>query len=207
MLLAEELMLLFVPRTSGPLAPTTERIFALAGAVLVELDETGQLDFEDDWVTVLRGDGHPLAPDLSDGTVGELMATVGRGLYRRLLDRLTDQGVLVLERRWWTLGLLPTTVWRLSDRERRDDLRVELAATVIDEIEQTPRAVTLIGLLLASGARKVLAELSANKMTWESWMAGRANELTTAVLEAIDFGVPEWHTHALGSGGSGGDGG
>ena len=138
--LAEEMLLLLIRRAAGTLPSRPGVHAALAAAVLAELIEDGEAEIADGWATVR--DGHPLQAHLS-----------GTGLYRTMLDRLTEQGALVRRRRWWTLGVVSTTVWRVADR---DALHAELSATLAGDTAPTTRTGTLIALSDALGAIRTL---------------------------------------------------
>jgi hypothetical protein len=145
MLLAEELVLLLVPTSTGP-APARPGIHsALAAAVLVELADRGRLDFEDGWLTLIPGAGHPMAANLTDGTVDDLMRALVPGLYRATLDRLAADGLLAHRRGW------RGSQWRLADHRRRDRLHAELAVVLLDDLPPDPRTGPLIMLLRALG--------------------------------------------------------
>lgn len=136
--LAEELLLLLIRRAAGTLPSRPGVHAALAAAVLAELIEDGEAEIADGWVSVRPG--HPL----TDGPIEDVLS--GTGFYRPVLDRLTEQGALVRRRRWWTFGLVSTTVWRLADHARRD----ALVADVTGEVA-TPRLETLAAVLDALG--------------------------------------------------------
>lgn len=163
--LADDLLLLLIPRAAGTL-PTRRGVHAaLAAAVLVELAENGDAEIADGWVTVRAG------RPLTSGTIEEVLTGTGR--YRTVLDRLTEQGALVRTRRWWTLGVVSTTVWRLADRERRTALWDEVSAVAAGTAEPTTRTGALVALLDA------LRVLSAPTMAWP------ASELAEAVTKAV----------------------
>jgi hypothetical protein len=145
MLLAEELVLLLVPRATGA-APTRPGIHsALAATVLVELADGDGLDYEDGWLTVCPGAAHPMASALADGTVDDLMQALAPGLYRATLDRLTAEGLLTRHPGWRGAR------WRLADSHRRDHLHAELAVVLLDDLPADARTGPLIMLLTALG--------------------------------------------------------
>lgn len=187
MWLAEELAHFLVPMAPTAKEKWPEAHLALAAAVLADMEQAGQVEFDDGWVTVR--DGHPLAPDLEDGTVADLLRTVRSGLYPRLLDRLTDQGVLVSRQRRWTFGVRARTVWTPADGHRWQEFSDELSAVLTGEIAPTPRTTVLIGLLHAIELDFVFDEPPPGG--WENWEAAPASELTVALLEAVEFGIPE----------------
>ena len=199
MWLAEELAHFLVPMAPTATTKWPEAHLALAAAVLMDMEQAGQLGFDDGWVTV-RG-GHPLAPELEDGTVPDLLRTVRPGLYQKLLDRLADQGMVVSRQRRWTFGVRAKTVWTPADGDRWQEFNDELVAVVAGEIAPTPRTTALVRLLHALEMDFVFEQLPPGG--WESWEAGRpASELTQALLEAVEFGIPEtgWDTPGMGGG-------
>lgn len=141
LLLAEELLLLLVPGLTGATPRRRGTLTALAGAVLVELADTGQLEVDDDWVTCLPGDGHPLAPDLADGLLDDVILRLGATLYVPVLDRLVEHGALTRKR------MLGVRTWRLADEARRDGLLAELAAVLLDRAAPDGRTAPMITLL------------------------------------------------------------
>jgi hypothetical protein len=181
MVLAEELVLLLVSRATGvvPVRPGVHS--ALAAAVLVELADSGHLDFEDGWLTVSPGD-HPMAGGLTDGTVDDLMDTLTPGLYQATLDRLTTGGALTLRHGW------RGDQWRLAGHGRRDRLHAELAAVLLDEHAPDGRTGPLIMLLTTLGLVETVftgltpaARHRADVITRAGWAR---SDVTAAVAKA-----------------------
>jgi hypothetical protein len=203
MWLAEELAHFLVPMAPTATVKWPEAHLALAAAVLMDMEQAGQVTFNDGRVTVRTDDGHPLAPDLEDGTVPEVLRTIRPGVYRRLLDRLTDQGVVAVRQRRWTFGVRAKTIWTDADGDRWEGFNEELVAVVAGEIAPTPRTTALVGLLHALEMDFVFENPPPGG--WESWEAGlTASKLTKALLEAVEFGIPETGWDSLGMGGGGG---
>ncbi|MGB3444920.1 MAG: GPP34 family phosphoprotein [Actinophytocola sp.] len=171
MLLAEELLLLLVPRTARRMPSFCGTHAALAAAVLVELAGTEQLTITGDRVTLRRGGGHPFAPDLDTATLDRAITYTGIGLYPALLGGLTDQGALTRSNTW-----RGKPVWRLNDEPRRAALVAELDAALADDVPPTPRTGALCGLLHSLGAIDLLfwrvesaGRARAGRLARESW--------------------------------------
>ena len=182
MLLAEELLLLLVPDEARPRPARRGTNAALAAAMLVELVEDGKADVDDGWVTVRNA--HPLA-DLGDGPVADALS--GFGHYRRVLDRLTERGVLTRHREWFV------PVWRLADRQRRDALHAEVSGALAGGTAVTTRTGTLIALVYALATVQRLfpgpgVRKRARSVALATWPASELVEAVTAAANAR----PDW---------------
>lgn len=190
MVLAEELLLLLVGKACGELPRRGGTQLTLAAAVLVEVAANGRLAIDPPNVSI-RNDtplGDPILDAVREpGTVADLLNATAPGLYRRLLDRLTDQGVLTRSTRWWTLGLLSRTVWRPADPALRDDLRESVRTVLRGRSEPDVRTGALITLLYAMEAlEKTLGRLSDEEMDRAEEIAAGdwADEVTKAIIAA-----------------------
>jgi hypothetical protein len=196
-LIAEELLLLIVGRGCGELPRREGTQTALAAAVLVEVAASGRLAVDPLDVTI--ADDTPLDDPILDavrepGTVSELLRIPG--LYRRLLDRLTEQGVLTTTTRWWTLGLASKTVWRPADPTLRDELKEPLKAVLGGLSEPDVRTGTLIALLHAMDVLHTVLDRPgdeamerAEEIADGDWPA---DEVTKAIIEANKVDGGQW---------------
>lgn len=190
MLLAEELLLLLVKKRAMLSPLHTGMHAALAAAVLVELAETERVTIAGDRVTGHHGDRHPLAADFAGASIERSVTHIGLGLYPVLLDRLTDQGVLVRGTRFWQ------PVWQLADERRRAALVAELEAVLVGDVPPTTRTGSLLGLLHALRLTEFLfpgmpsADLSrAARLADESWPV-RVFTATVAACKRSNADLP-----------------
>lgn len=164
---------------------------ALAAAVLIEVAASGRLAIDPPNVTIV--DETPLDDPILDavrepGTTPDLIKATAPGLYRRLLDRLTEQGVLTKSTRWWTLGLASKTVWRPTDPTLRDDLHRTLATVLFGRSEPDGHTGALITLITALDVLDDLLDGHSEEATRraEEIAAGDwpADEVTKAIVAA-----------------------
>jgi hypothetical protein len=198
-LIAEDLLVLLVDRSCGELPKHKGTQTALAAAVLIEVASSGRLAIDPPTVTIVAD--APLTDPILDavrkpGTVPELIAAIIPGLHRRLLDRLTEQGVLTKSTRWWTMGLVPRAVWRPADSTHRDDLRRTLATVLLGRSEPNVRTGALITLATELGVFDILlddhydeAARRAEEITASDWPA---DEVTKAIVAASKESVTHW---------------
>lgn len=196
-MIAEELLLLVVGKACGELPRRQGTQTALAAAVLIEVAASGRLAIDPPDVTIQ--DDTPLDDPILDavrepGTLQDLLNAPG--LYRRLLDRLTEQGVLTKSTRRWTLGLMSRTVWRPADPTLRDDLKESLTAVLVKGSEPDVRTGALISLLCAMEVLdKVLDSLSDEALERAEEIADGdwpADEVTKAIIEASKGTDSQW---------------
>jgi hypothetical protein len=163
MLIAEEMVLLLTDDATGrPVVDSTRRDLVLAGAVVLELAERGRLrvtgpDEELKAGRLAVSDGTPTGDDVLDTALAELadrkpdkpknvLSAVAKGLYRRLLERLAQRGILRVEEER-VLGIFPRTSWPAVDSAHEDSLRQGLHDVLV--VGRTPgsREANLISLL------------------------------------------------------------
>jgi hypothetical protein len=180
MLLAEDLLVLLIPRSSGELPKYGGTQSALAAALLVELEGKGRLEVDEDlWTRLVDGTplGEPLLDDPlatldEDGEpVADVVTRLVPGIHVNLLDRLAEQGVLTPRARA-PLSLASKYVWRLADAEPRERLRFRLAAVLSNQLAPDQWSGSLISLLYAVNAVDLVAE---GEQCWE-----RAEEISRA---------------------------
>lgn len=172
MRIAEDLLLLLMNRQSGELPKRKSTHIALAAAVLIEA-ATDKVREPDDLIN----------------------ATVPR-LYRRLLDQLTEQGVLTQTTRWWSVT--SRTVWRPTDPARRNEVITELTTVLFGRTAPDQRTGALITLVTALGVLDDLLDGHSEEATRraEEISAGDwpADEMTKAIIaasrERVEPGLP-----------------
>lgn len=184
-LIVDDLMLLLMDddgasvRGAGTLYPT------LGGAVLTELALLGRVEVDDSGLNDPRvlpsGDG-PLPDPLlqwahdvvtrKSWRVQPLLVALGADLWRVLLDRLVEGGLLRREESR-VLGVFRSTRWPVADHEHEADLRARIRRVLEDGESPDARTAAIIGLLSASGAMPTLRP----PLPWTTRTATRAKEL------------------------------
>jgi Golgi phosphoprotein 3 (GPP34) len=159
LILAEQLLLLFLDDEKGSDQASWGGDPGLAGAILLDLTARRALmEADGDLVAVPGAEpDHPLlaaahaAIDASDkrrdakGWVGRLPKEL-KPLRERVAERLVERGVLTEQRRK-LLGLFPSTRFPASDAEPERELRERLRAVLLVERQPTPQEAMLIALL------------------------------------------------------------
>ncbi|TDE09482.1 GOLPH3/VPS74 family protein [Jiangella asiatica] len=168
MLIAEDLLLLLYDDESGkPSVDATKLDNALAGAVLLELAMLGKVGVAGPGERVREGrlvllDPAATGDEVLDDGLTELsddegkkpknvLGALRKGLRQRLLETLTDRG-LVRQEEGRILGLFPTTRWPASDAEHEAVVRDRLHAVLVAGAEPDARTAALVSLLLAVDA-------------------------------------------------------
>lgn len=162
-LIAEDVLLLFLDDETGRLDSAFYDEL-LGGAVLLELALAGNLEVreaEGRWasskVHVLTDATVPEHEVLRDGqrvvqekerSAQDLVSAIGKGLKERLLSGLVDRGVVELEEDK-VLGLFPRKRWPAVDSRHEDELRRQLAASLLDGTTPDQRTAAVISLLHA----------------------------------------------------------
>src|SRR5690606_10547624 len=104
--------------------------------------------------------------------VQPLLVAIGADLWRVVLDRLVDRGLLRREERR-ILGVFRSTRWPAADQEHEARLRARIRRILEDGETPDPRTAAIIGLLSASGAMPTLRP----PLPWTSATVTRAKEL------------------------------
>ena len=161
LILAEQLLLLFLDDEKGSDGASWGGDPGLAGAILLDLTAAGALSADDDDKLVAAPDAAPDHPLLATahaaiaasekrrdakGWVGSLPKEL-KPLRERTAERLVEHGVLTEERRK-LIGLFPTTRFPEADPEPERDLRERLRAVLVTERQPTPRDAMLVALLM-----------------------------------------------------------
>lgn len=171
-LIAEDLLLLMLDDESGKLE-STHIDPLLGGAVLIELAMGERLEVRRDgtWsrakVHVLTDGGTPDDPVLvaalrtvaeKERTAQDLVNRLGKGLKQQLLARLTERGIVRHESDK-VLGLFPRDRWPAVDSHHEDDVRRQLAASLLEGVAPDDRTAALVSLLHAvDRAHRTLAD-------------------------------------------------
>lgn len=164
LLLVEDLALLLADDTTGTPAGAGTLHYSLSAALLVELALLGRIEArEKSWLTGAvvhaTGDGPLPDPILQDAydtitrkpqAVTSLVMTLGGDLWKTLLQRLADHG-LVSQERGRFLGIIPTTTYPATDSPYEPALRQRVADVLEHGHDADPRTSALIALVSASG--------------------------------------------------------
>lgn len=165
MLIAEDLLLLLTRDDTGKLvASSTEVDVALGGAMLVELTLTERVDLAAEGEDVRAGrlvvrDAGPTSDALLDDALRivvdkqgkkpqAVVTPLGKGLRKRLYERLADRGILRSES-GKVLGVFPTQQWPAQDAAHEDAVRVRLVHTLRVGAPDDDRVAALVSLLNA----------------------------------------------------------
>ncbi len=187
MLIVEELMLLLLDDETGVPAGAGTLHYTLGGAVLVELALRGRIKTDGtraglNGPTVSAvGDG-PLSDPLLQSAyekvaqrpqrVQPLLLDIGGGLWKPVIDRLIERGVIRRERRR-VLGVFRTTRLPIDDSRHEAELRRQVCAVLEDGESPDTRTAAVIALLSSSGALPTLHPAP----KWSAKVRERAKEL------------------------------
>lgn len=166
--LAEELLLLALDDKKGsvPLLGVGEALDpALAGAQLMELALAEHIRIENNRVIADPGT-HPSDPVLRhclerisaekklrkpDTLVLKLM----KGLRKRLLEQLVDEGVVTVDK-GHALGFIPVTRYPEADGRTEREVRSRVRSAILDGAEPDRRTTALVALLRGAGLEKLV---------------------------------------------------
>ena len=176
------MLTLFQP-DSGTISGENTLFYVLAGAVLAELAERGEVDVEDAGMrgTIVHARATPPTDDLLRGgwdyiaekprDVQTVLAAIGPTLRQPVLDRLVARGDIRREPRKM-LGFIPSTALTPGS-ERRDGLIANARAVLVDGADPNPRTAALVALVSASGALPSLHR----EIPWTTPVITRAKHL------------------------------
>jgi hypothetical protein len=196
-MLAEDLVVLLVEDSSGRQPRHRGALAAVAGAVLAELALSGRLDVEIHdrrprlFVVSDEPLGHPvlddvlaLAAEVDGSRIEQVLDLVAAGLWERMLNRLTEQGILARVSRK-RFGLSVGHTWEVESPVRREELRARLGAVVADGVVPEGPCAVLLWLLHQLGVLDMLAV--AAQADWVASLAGAqwADDVVEAVLDAV----------------------
>ncbi|MEV6282712.1 GPP34 family phosphoprotein [Kribbella sp. NPDC051770] len=185
-LIVEDLLLLLLDDETGTPAGAGTLHYTLGGAVLVELALRGAI--ESDESRALNGakitavEGKPQSDPLLQAAYEKILAKprriqpllldVGAGLWKPLVERLIERGLIRRERKK-VLGLFRMTQLPATSAEHEGVLRQQLRAVLEDNATPDARIAALIALLSASGALPVLRP----PLAWSGEVAKRAQQI------------------------------
>ncbi|MGW4214924.1 GOLPH3/VPS74 family protein [Lentzea sp. NPDC004789] len=200
-MLAEDLMLLFIDNESGrSLADSTSVENALAGAVLIELVNSGRVAFEPNGKKVRVVDPTPLRDPLLQESVTRLDKPMKpQRAVERLRKRLRDNVIAQLEGRGVVrveprkvLGIFPAKSYVITDEARFAEVRQAVGEVALGYRTPDARTGSLITLLHAVKAVHKVFDGDRREMTRRareiaagSW----AGEAVRRAVEAIQAGV------------------
>jgi hypothetical protein len=160
LILAEQLLLLFLDDEKGSDQASWGGDPGLAGAILLDLTAQRAITDDDGKLAAVPGAApdHPLLADAlaaigssdkrrdAKGWVGRLPKEL-KPLRGRVAERLVERGVLTEQHRK-LLGLFPSTRFPAADPEPERELRERLRAVLQTERQPTPQEAMLIALLV-----------------------------------------------------------
>jgi hypothetical protein len=164
--LPERLLLISIDDRGRPRDPKSSLGQGLAGAALTELLVAGRLHHHDG--RLVPGTASPTGDTLLDEVLAEVRAEQrprtlkwwvnrlasrhrGRQPVRdRLLDQLTDQGVLASDERR-LLGLVPVATHRVADAATAERARAAIGEVLLGRQAPDERTAALVALLQVSG--------------------------------------------------------
>lgn len=186
LLIVDDLILLLMDDDGASIQGAGTLYYTLGGAVLTELALLGRIQTDDSGV--LNGPrvtpvGQGPLPDpllqwaydtIAEKTqrVQPLLIALGADLWRVVLDRLVDRGLLRREEKRM-LGVFRTTRWPAADAAHEARLRARIRRILEDGEAPDPRTAAIIGLLFASGAMPSLRP----PLPWTSTTVTRASEI------------------------------
>lgn len=199
-LIVDDLMLLLLDDDGATIRTAGTLHYTLGGALLAELALRERIALDETrpgWVNgaMVTSVGEaelddPLLQSAFD-TVAEkpqrvqpLLLTLGAGLWKTVLERLEQRGLVAREQKRF-LGFFKTTSWPTRDAAHEAELRAEILAALEGGAIPSDRTAIVIGLIHASGAMPALDP----PLPWNSTIATRA--------QAFQDG--EWGAAAVGS--------
>ncbi|KOV79434.1 GPP34 family phosphoprotein [Nocardia sp. NRRL S-836] len=201
MMLPDDLMLLFINEQNGKLRADSSSVEnALAGAVLIELVNSGLVAFEPDGKKLQVVDPAPVADPLLRESVARIdkplkpQKAVER-LRKKVRDnvaaRLVDRGVVRVEPRK-VLGIFPAKSYRIADERVALEVRKAVGDVALGYREADARTGSLITLLHAVKAVHKVVDGDKREMTRRAKQiaAGKwAGDAVRKAVEAIQAGV------------------
>jgi Golgi phosphoprotein 3 (GPP34) len=186
LLIVDDLMLLLMDDDGASVQGAGTLYYTLGGAVLTELALLGRVEADDSGIVngprvTAAGEGplpDPLLQSAYD-TIAEktqrvqpLLVALGADLWRVVLDRLVDRGLLRREESRM-LGVFRSTRWPAADEQHEAQLRARIRRVLEDGEAPDPRTAAIIGLLSASSALPSLRP----PLPWTAATVTRAKEL------------------------------
>ncbi|MET7334956.1 GPP34 family phosphoprotein [Nonomuraea sp. NPDC005650] len=187
LLIVEDLMLLMLDDETGAIAGVGTLHYTLGGAVLVELALRGRVETDggrpglNGPKVIAVGDG-PLSDPLLQSAyekvaerpqrVQSLLLAIGGGLWKPVIDRLVERGLIRRESRR-VLGVFRTTRLPAEDTGHEAELRRKVRAVLEDGGSPDARTAAVIALLSSSGTLPALRP----PLAWSAKVRERAKEL------------------------------
>ncbi|MET9227136.1 GPP34 family phosphoprotein [Lentzea sp. NPDC003310] len=200
-MLAGDLMVLCIDGKTGRLRTNSTAIEnALAGAVLVELVESGRVAFEPNGKKLAVADPTPLNDPVLHEALGRLtkplrpqsaVERVRKRLWDNVIRQLQDHAVIRVERRR-VLGIFPARSYPVVDEAGAEKLRKAVGEVVHGYRGADARTGSLITLLYAVNAVHKVFEGDKREMKKRAKEIARGNWAGDAVrraVEAIQAGV------------------
>ena len=215
-MLAEDLMLLFINKENGRLlADSTSVENALAGAVLIELVNSGRVAFEPNGKKVQVVDPTPLRDPLLQESVMRFDRPMKpQRAVERLRKRLRDNVIAQLEGRGVVrveprkvLGIFPARSYVITDEARFADVRRAVGEIALGYRAPDARTGSLITLLHAVKAVPKVFDGDRREMTRRAKEIAAGNwagEAVRRAVEAIQAGVAAAAAAAAAAASSGG---
>jgi Golgi phosphoprotein 3 (GPP34) len=217
-MLPEDLMLLFIDEKTGRVRMDTASIHtALAGAVLLELVDSGRVAFEADGVKLAVVDPTPLENEFLQESLDRLdrpmdptraVKRLRTHVRENVMAQLVDKGVLTVEQTRM-FGIFPSRHYMLQDPKVISDIRdaIEKAAWRRGAPDKRIRA--LMSLTYAVGALHGMFDDSrgqiyarAKSIAADDWVADAVKEATDSVSKATRWKIVASEMAAASGGGS-----
>ncbi|GLY47985.1 hypothetical protein Lesp01_16410 [Lentzea sp. NBRC 102530] len=200
-MLAEDLMLLFIDETDGRvLVDSTSIGNALAGAVLLELVNSGRVAFEADGKRLAVVDPTPLRSEFLQESLSRIdkpmkpqraVERLRNHVRDNVMAQLQGRGVLTVEKSK-VLGLFPKTHYSIQDHKAFSEIRDRVGNVALGYAAPDDRTGALISLLYAvKGLHKVFKgdkremNARAKQISAGSW----AGDAVKKALEAVQVAV------------------
>ena len=216
MMLHEELMLLFINQQNGKLrVDSTSAENALAGAVLIELVNSGRIAFEPNGKKLQVVDPTPLKDPLLQESVTRIDKPLKpQKAVERLRKRVRDNVVAQLETRGVVrvdqrkvLGIFPAKSYVITDERRSDEVRKAVGEVAAGYRGADARTGSLITLLHAvKSVHKVFDgdKKDLNRRAKDIAAGNWAGDAVRRAVEAIQAGVVAATAAAAAASSSGG---
>lgn len=194
-MLPEDLMLLFIDEETGRVLMDTTAIHnALAGAVLLELVNSGRVALEPDGKALAVVDTTPLPSEFLQESLSRLakpmkpqraVETLRTHVRDNVMAQLEGRGVLSVEKTRM-LGIFPTTSYVIQDRKAISDLRDAVGDVALGHRAPDERTGALISLLYAVKALHKVFDGDRREMNARAEEISAGNWAGAAVKKAME---------------------
>jgi hypothetical protein len=195
MMLPEDLMLLFLDEVAGGVRMDSTSIQnALAGAVLLELVNSGRVAFEPDGKRLGVVDPTPLTDEFLQESLGRLnkpmkpqraVEKLRNHVRDNVMARLDARGVLTVEKSR-ILGLFPTKTYTLHDVQAVSDLRRLVGDVALGHKGPDERTGALITLVYAAKGMHKVFQGDKREMNARAKEISAGNWAGVAVKKALE---------------------